>query len=182
MYFTAQEVFENLRNDLALYADDDLGFNIRKELDDNSESMIKELKKFKISAFAWAVDPNASLIIHDLQNPEFIVKFRSPHGVIKTRKIQARIHAWGFKIEFAIRLDLIFFVDTTLDFENMSRTIHLDRGIDVTLQPIAITVCGFREHAGALLMLSIPIGISGGLMMVTGGTLTPVDWDHVKEL
>lgn len=179
MFFSDDEIKRSLAEDLTSRG---LPFNIRKELDDRSASMVAELKQYKICAFAWAVDPNASIIIHDVQNPFFVVKFKNAEGQIKTRKIQAHISSWGLRFEIALRCNLIFFIDTDLDFENMGYTVRLGRGIDLGLAGgigTGLTVAGFDRHAGAMVMLSCVIGVSAGMMMVTGGRLDPIEDQYI---
>jgi hypothetical protein len=89
-----------------------------------------QLKKFKISGCAFAVDPNVGLIF-DNQNPEFNVKYVDDEGNIKSKKYQLSMDMVGIKMEADFRFDFIFFTNTDFNFYHGNKKIELGSGVEV---------------------------------------------------
>jgi hypothetical protein len=158
-----------------------------KTSDDAKEDVIKlqvmhaaivdELKKYKVTGFSFAVDPNWALIM-ETQNPAFDVVFKDAAGNAKIRRFQAEINTIGLKLELSIKLDLIFFVNTDLNFYESTETIKLGTGIDANIACLAglgVTFVPFLNKKGGMAIIGMPLLFAfPSLSVVTGGTLTPV--------
>lgn len=141
----------------------------------------KRLRSYNVSGVAFACDPNAALI-GDTQNPSFTALFKDQNGNVKTRIFDALITSYGLKIAFSINLNFIFFTGD-INFEDSSKVLELGTGIDISgsiLRPISPYLPGllflyapFINAPGGIVMAGIPLGICGGLSIVTSGTLTP---------
>lgn len=167
-----------------------------KSLLDARQALITRLKNFKVTGFAWAIDPNGAFF-WDTQDPVFDLVFKNAAGEIKTKKIQACIESIGLKIEFAVNINFIFFLNTDdLSCFETNEPIELGKGgelgiawspinihytvknKDQTLSPMKITATytSFKELTGGMLMISIGFGLVGtSISIVTGGTLTSVN-------
>lgn len=141
----------------------------------------RKLSKYNVSGVAFACDPNVALI-GDTQNPSFTAIFKDQQGNIKSRIFDALITSYGLKIAFSINLNFIFFTGN-VNFEESNKVLELGTGIDISgsfLRPISEYLPGllflyapFKNAPGGIVMAGIPLGIAGGLSVVTGGTLTP---------
>jgi hypothetical protein len=142
----------------------------------------KELSSYKVSGFAFACDPNLGLI-WNTQNPNFTAVFKDNEGNVKIRNYDASIESVGLKYALSYNLNFIFFTGD-LNFENSNKILELGTGIDVSLTTLfpplmALPVSVFTLYApftnapGGILMIGIPLGFTGGLSLVTGGTLIP---------
>lgn len=89
-----------------------------------------QLRDFRVTGIATCMDPNFAFF-YDNQNPCFNVTFKNSAGEIKTRGYQADITSWGLKLEFDIKLNIIMFVNTNLNFEESNQELHLGTGIDL---------------------------------------------------
>jgi len=121
-----------------------------------TESVAKKLSEYKITGFATTFDPNFAFFF-DCQDPEFDVIYKNNKGDIKTRKYKAEINSIGLKFELAVKLDLIFFVDTDLNFYNSNEKIELSMGIDTINCFFDMTIIKFKKHSGYMVILGIPI-------------------------
>ncbi len=101
-----------------------------KALQAIESSLIKRLKSYRVSGFAWAVAPNIALGMNN-QDPIFTVTYCNEKGEIKTRTYQASIDLIGINIEVSCRLSLIFFTNTDANFYNTNQPIELGKGIEV---------------------------------------------------
>lgn len=168
-------------------------------LDGMKKDLLKDLESFKISGYSWAVDPNLAFFL-ETQNPVFDITFLDEQGNTKSRKYELNIHSLGFKIEASIKIDLILFVGTDLNFYSSNKELTLGTGIDVNVplattlagmfgitselltlplyliaDPLSITYAPFTNAAGGILILGRPfIFALPSLSIVTGGTLKPV--------
>jgi hypothetical protein len=142
----------------------------------------KELSSYKVSGFAFACDPNLGLI-WNTQNPNFTAVFKDNEGNVKIRNYDASIESVGLKYALSYNLNFIFFTGD-LNFENSNKILELGTGIDVSLTTLfpplmALPVSVFTLYApftnapGGIFMVGIPLGFTGGLSLVTGGTLIP---------
>ncbi len=157
------------------------------------EALIKRLRNFKVSGFAWAVDPNGAFFV-DTQDPAFDMVFKNAAGEIKTRRIQADIRSIGIKIELAINLNFIFFIGDDLNFLDADEKIEL--GVGGEFSPSSIARSVYASHAirqfgqreigmqelrtrNIVLNVTAPLGLSilyapfkkykGGMLMLTLG-------------
>lgn len=112
-----------------------LSFENRKALVSAQEALEKCLGQYKITGYAFTVDPNGAFFV-DEQDPSFDVYFQAPgSNVLKKRRYNASINSVGLKIQFAIKLNVIFFTDTAFDFYNSNKEIELGTGIDLVISP-----------------------------------------------
>ena len=143
---------------------------------DMQNFLINKLRKYHVSGVSFAVDPNLALFIES-QNPAFSVVYKDSEGNIKTRSYQAEINTVGFKAEASIKLDLIFFTGTGVNFYDSNKVITLGTGIDANLSVafgIGITYAPFTNIPGGIVIVSLPILFAfPSLSVVTGGSLTP---------
>jgi hypothetical protein len=155
-------------------------------------ALIKRLHDFKVTGFAFAVDPNGAFCV-DTQDPKFDMVFKNSAGEIKTRRFRANIKSIGLKIQLSINLNFIFFINTDLDYSTATEPIDLGVGGEVAMggllamilpksvgyllscaAGINLTYAPFRKRSGGMLMASLCLGLPGGsLSVVTGGSLTP---------
>lgn len=165
---------------------DQYGANIPQAAQTSLRSVLgflsKELSNYKVSGFAFACDPNLGLI-WNTQNPNFTAVFKDNEGNVKIRNYDASIESVGLKYALSYNLNFIFFTGD-LNFENSNKILELGTGIDVSLTTLlpplmALPVSVFTLYApftnapGGILMIGIPLGFTGGLSLVTGGTLIP---------
>ncbi len=137
----------------------------------------KKMSTYNISGVAFAFDPNVGLL-NDNQNPRFTAVFKNSQGAIKKRTFDCRINSVGLKVALGINFAFIFFTGD-IDFENSNQVLKLGTGIDISTAFIPIPLSLLALHApftnapGGLTMIGGSLGVSMGLSMVTGGTLTP---------
>ena len=142
-------------------------------------TLISLLRKFKVSGYSFCIDPNFAFI-WDNQNPQFNVFYKNDNGDIKQRSYQASINSIGFKFEFAIKLNLIFFLNTDFNFYDSNKVIEFDYGIDLgigaTCFGLCLTYAPFKNMPGGFLMIGYPLLFFtiNPLSFVTSGTLTPI--------
>ena len=99
-------------------------------------------------------------------------------GEAKTKTFEASIQSYGFKLELSIRIDCIFFTSPDFSFFDSDKRIELGTGIDLTFASaggLGLVYAPFLNAPGGILILSLPIGIGGGISLVTGGYLQPMD-------
>lgn len=96
----------------------------------DKEALSTALRDFRVTGVAFCVDPNFAFI-YDNQNPDFVVTFKNSKNEIKTRRYQADITSWGLKFEFDIKLNLVMFVNTDINFEDSNKELQLGTGIDL---------------------------------------------------
>ncbi|MBY0353817.1 hypothetical protein K2W90_05635 [Candidatus Babeliales bacterium] len=147
-----------------------------QELEKAQEVLLTKLRSYKVTGFSFCIDPNFAFFV-ETQNPEFTVQYKNQSGEIKMRNYQAKINTIGFKIEASIKLDLILFVNTDMNFYDSNKAIIIGNGIDANLSlglGVGITYASFANMAGGMLILSIPLLLAGpSLSYVSGGSLTP---------
>jgi hypothetical protein len=137
----------------------------------------KRLSKYNISGVAFAFDPNAGFL-NDNQNPRFTAVFKDAQGKIKKRTFDCLINSVGLKIALGFNFAFIFFTGD-IDFENSNQILKLGTGIDISsaLLPVPFSLLAlhapFKNAPGGITMIGGSLGLSMGLSMVTGGTLTP---------
>lgn len=137
----------------------------------------KRLSKYNISGVAFAFDPNAGFL-NDNQNPRFTTVFKDVQGKIKKRTFDCLINSVGLKFALGFNFVLIFFTGD-MDFENSNQVLKLGTGIDMSfsLFPLPISLLAlhapFKNAPGGITMIGGSLGLSAGISMVTGGTLTP---------
>lgn len=173
--FSEEEILSFISSALAIGS-----FNgIQQERDflaNTKSALMEQLRAYKVSGVCFDIDPNLAFII-ETQNPDLCVKYCDSNGNVKTRRYRARINTLGFKFEASIKLDLIFFTDTNLNFYDSDKTIEIGTGIDMNLSfagGIALTYAPFINAPGGLIIISIPLFFAfPSLSVVTGGTLTP---------
>jgi hypothetical protein len=198
--FTEEELIAAM--DMVLESfDNKLTAEMKQSLEAAMEALAKRLSKFKITGFAYAVDPNGAFIV-DTQDPAFDVVFKNSAGEIKTQRFQADIESIGLKLQFSLNINLIFFIGMDLNYLNAHEKIELGYGGEVSTGWILFLINMFwQNHAarrylllspwvanvmftyapckrlkGSLLLVSLCLGFAGdSLSVVTGGSLTPVE-------
>ncbi|MBS1988264.1 hypothetical protein JST56_04690 [Candidatus Dependentiae bacterium] len=139
----------------------------------------KRLSKYNISGVAFAFDPNAGFL-NDNQNPRFTAVFKDAQGKIKKRTFDCLINSVGLKIALGFNFVFIFFTGD-IDFENSNQVLKLGTGVDISTSILPILLpfsllalhAPFKNAPGGITMIGGSLGLSMGLSMVTGGTLTP---------
>jgi hypothetical protein len=147
--------------------------------DKTADSITEKLKQYKVSGFSVGGDFNFAFFL-DRQNPEFDFTFKNHQNDIKTRRYRLNFTSLGFRMQLAYNLNLIFLVNTLLDFYNGQSTIPLGMGVILDISSgvpgITVSYMGFEKVGGGALMVSIPIGAtSPGISFITGGTLSPIE-------
>jgi hypothetical protein len=173
-----QEEYLNYIND----AIKQVAGNTEKQIDlENLQSMqkylIEKLKGYKVTGVSVGFDPNFAFI-WDRRNPSFNIRFTGDNGEIKTRRYDVSIDSIGFKFEFNIRFEIIFFVDTDLNFYDFENKILLGEGVEVGIPALAFgpsfTYVPFLNNPGGMCIFSFGCGPSVNLLSkVTGGSITP---------
>lgn len=136
---------------------------------------MEDLTKYKAASIYFTTDPNAGLI-YDKQNPQIEVLYKNPNGDIKTRKYNGLIKLIGLKVDFSIRINFIYFINTDFNYSNSDKTIILGKGLEITLGSlIVITYAKFENLPGGILIGGIAVGPCITLSLVLGGSLTPID-------
>lgn len=179
--------------------------DLRETLDSSMFALAKRLSKFKITGFAYALDPNGAFFV-DTQDPAFTVFFKNQNGEIKTMRLQADIESIGFKVQFSLNINFIFFVGADFNYIDAHEKINLGVGGEMSLSVIPaiiyffvrsyelrrrlvsylgasnfadllFTYVPFKKIKGGMLLTSLCLGITsaGSLSVVTGGSLTPVE-------
>lgn len=149
----------------------------RAEVAKIKADLIKALRQFKVTGCAFAADPNLAFLYNN-QNPTFTMMYSNPKGELKTRTFETSIKSLGLKFELSIRLDCILFIGEHLNFLDTDKRIELGAGIDISLDigsGIGFVYVPFLNAPGGILILSLPIGIGGGISLVTGGYLQPIN-------
>ncbi len=143
--------------------------NIKNEI-------IDYLRSFKVTSYSFEIDPNIAFIL-DHQTPSFTVYYENGKGQVKRRKYDAKIWSIGLKAEFAIRVEIIKIISSGFNYYDSNKEIHLSKGIEFSLATgpgLNFLCCGFEDFDGGLVIAGVPLGISGGLSIVFGGSLVPV--------
>jgi len=140
-------------------------------------SLVKLLKHYTVNGFSFCMDVNGAFF-YDPQNPKFDVVFKNSTGDTKVKSFQAQINSIGLKWEFALKLNLVFFVGGNFNYLDSEKPLNLGMGIDINIATsvcgIAITYAPFINAPGGILVVGMPLGITmPALSIVTGGTLTP---------
>jgi len=125
-----------------------------KIISDSSSLLAEKLSRYKVTGVASTLDFNVALFA-DTQNPDFNVKYKNKEGDIKTRHYKSNINSIGTKLEAALKLDLIFFVNTDLDFYNSNKTIELGKGFDIIFG-LDFTYISLKNRPGGIIILGIP--------------------------
>ncbi len=140
------------------------------------QSLITTLRDYKVTGYSFAVDPNFAFLI-ETQNPAFTVYYKDQAGNVKMRDYQANINTIGLKLELSLKLDLIFFVNTDMNFFDSNKEIKFGNGIDTNLAMLfgcGVTYASFANMPGGMLILSLPLFLAApSLSLVTGGSLLP---------
>lgn len=144
--------------------------------------LVKSLKGYEISGFAFCVCPNKGFI-KDTQYPEFSVVFKNNVGDVKTKSFQGQFVGYGLKIQLAFKFDFIFFIGTDVNFFDSQEPIDLGSGFELGFAiphlPIVSLECtyvSFKKHSGGMLIFAPTFGIAGlSLSYIAGGTLIPVN-------
>lgn len=142
------------------------------------DALSKKLRDYRVTGVSCCIDPNLAFV-YDNQNPQFVMSFQNSKGEIKTRGYQASITSLGFKVECAIKIDFIMFVNTDLNFEDSSKELELGMGIDLSLGfggGLGLTYAPFINTNGGILILSILPNIIAfnPFSLVMGGSLKPL--------
>lgn len=174
--FTEEELIAAMNTILDGYSHK-LTPEIRTAVTKIQEGLITRLRNFKVTGFAFTVDPNGAFFV-DTQDPVFDMVFKNSEGEVKKKKIQALIESIGLKIEFAINLNFIFFINADFSYSDVTDTIELGIGGEIGCTPltgVTFTYAPFKKMSGGMLMISVGFGMPGGsLSIVTGGSLTPI--------
>lgn len=174
----------------------------RKTLDFAQDALEDCLSQYRVTGYAFTVDPNGAFF-SDEQNPSFEVYFQAPgSNAFKKRRYNASINSFGLKIQFAIKLNLVFFTDTAFDFYSSDNEIELGTGIDLGLSSYLVlgsmfnldwlkrsvtpqlnfTYAPFKNAQGGIVIVGLTLGFDfdfgsglgcSNLSVVTGGKLTP---------
>lgn len=140
------------------------------------QSLITTLRDYKVTGYSFAVDPNFAFFIEN-QNPAFAIYYKDQAGNVKIRDYQANINTIGLKLELSLKLDLIFFVNTDMNFFDSNKEIKFGNGIDTNLAMLfgfGVTYASFADMPGGMLILSLPLFLAApSLSLVTGGSLIP---------
>lgn len=142
--------------------------NIKNEI-------IAYLRSFKVTSCAFEIDPNIAFIL-DHQTPTFTAHYENGKGQSKHRKYDAKIWSIGFKAEFAIRVEIIAVMSNSFNYYDSNKEIRLDKGVEFSLAAgpgLNFLCCGFEDFGGGLVIAGVPLGFSGGLSIVIGGSLVP---------
>lgn len=157
----------------------------KTEVESTEESIIKRLKKFKVTGVAFAADPNFAFF-YDHQNPTFNLAFKDHHGEVRTRPYRFSISSIGFKFQFTINLNLLFFVGTNLNLYASRKKIEIGAGFSfaplffiapIPLSPLrpGFAYFPFKNLQGGMIMLTLALGSSSPeLSIITGGSITPL--------
>ncbi|QQR49442.1 hypothetical protein IPF37_01175 [bacterium] len=149
--------------------------NIQK-IQSIQQSLITKLRNYKVTGVSFAVDPNFAFFV-ETQNPEFTVQYKDQAGNVKMRSYKANINTIGLKLELSLKLDLIFFVNTDMNFFDSNKEIKFGNGIDANIAMFfgcGVTYASFANMPGGMLILSLPLFLAGpSLSLVTGGSLIP---------
>jgi hypothetical protein len=153
-----------------------LNENQIKGLTKVKDEIIDYLRSFHATSYFIEIDPNVAFIL-DHQTPSFTVYYENGKGKFKQRKYDAKIWSIGFKVEFAIRLEIIKIISGSFNYYDSNKEICLGKGIEVSFDPgvgVSVLYCGLEDFDGGMLIVGVPIGLSGALSMVIGGSLVPV--------
>ncbi|MBM3893712.1 hypothetical protein FJ365_04930 [Candidatus Dependentiae bacterium] len=147
------------------------------QLTEIRQDLLQHLKDFKVSGCCFAGDPNLAFFYNN-QNPTFTMTYVNPKGEVKSRTFESSIESWGLKIELSVRIDMIFFTGTNIDFLETDKQIQLGTGIDITFGCIGLVYVPFLNAPGGMLILSGLLGVGGGTSLVTGGYLRPISTSY----
>lgn len=158
----------------------DIIATVHQSLNDQKtkDEVSKALRDYRVTGTAFCIDPNFAFL-YDNQNPSMVMTFVNSKGEIKTRAYRASINSIGLKFEAAVKLNLVMFVNTNLNFEDSTKELYLGTGIDLSLSlglGFALTYAPFTNATGGLLILSIPFGLwsVNPLSIVINGSLKPI--------
>ncbi|MFH1461367.1 MAG: hypothetical protein ABIF12_00250 [bacterium] len=143
-------------------------------------SLINALKKFKINgtAFQTAFDANIGFI-YDNINPDIKICFKNKENKYLTKNYKSSISSIGIKLDAAFYIDLIFFIDTDINFFDSKDTIELGSGVSFNIgafSGLSFTYSSIKNAPGGILIIGIPFGLfTPGISYVMGGKLTAKD-------
>ncbi|MFA5074779.1 MAG: hypothetical protein WC436_01620 [Candidatus Babeliales bacterium] len=116
----------------------------------------KKLKKFKVTGMATTWDANLAFL-YNSQNPTFKMSYKNSEGEIKTKTYESQISSWGFKTQFDIKIDFIFFTSTDFSLYEGKKNIELGLGIDYKCPFINFTYSKFKNAPGGIVIIGLPI-------------------------
>lgn len=128
----------------------------KSDLEQIKNSIVENLKDFKVSGMAFTVDPNIALI-YDSQNPKFKLTYKNSKNEQKTRIYKSKIKSWGFKLELTFKLNFIFFTGTDFNFYDSEKEINLGYGVDISSNLVDFTYVSFLNAPGGMIIVGIPI-------------------------
>lgn len=121
-----------------------------------TDSIINNLKDFKISGMATTIDPNFAFI-YDKQNPKFNVTYKNSKGEFKNLIYKAQIKSIGWKFELTFKLNFIFFTESDFNLFDAEKEIMLGYGIDFCTNFLDFTYVSFKNAPGGIIIVSLPI-------------------------
>ncbi|MBX9831070.1 hypothetical protein K2X40_03865 [Candidatus Babeliales bacterium] len=141
-----------------------------------TNAAITKLRDYRVTGFSFCLDPNFAFFF-ERQNPSFVVYYKNSMGGVKSRVYDSAIYTFGAKIELSLKLDLVFFVGTDINFFDSNKEIVLFPGFDANLAAgggIGITCANFANMDGGLVILSIPLFLAApSFSFVLGGSIWP---------
>jgi len=127
--FSDEELLAIVQTMNTEYADS-LTEDTTKKLVNANELLATALKEYKATGSSFCIDPNGTCVVGN-QDPRFVVTFKNTAGQLKQRTFQASIDLVGINIELGIRLNLISFVGTPLNFYDSFKPIELGMGVEI---------------------------------------------------
>jgi hypothetical protein len=144
------------------------------------QSIINNLKQYKISGISFVLHPDFSLIGGSI-NINLPVIYKTETGEIKNRAFTLAMGTFGVQAGISLVGSLVFFTDGgALNFYDTNKQLTLNTGIRIGLPipviPMDLTYAPFANATGGIVMLSLGIGLGGCALAIvsSGGTLTPV--------
>jgi len=153
-----------------------------------------------LSKFSYSIGPNVGLFyVH--RTPVVTINYRDKNGTAKQKKYRASLHCYGPRAEWGVRFDTIWFTSKNCDFCESNDVIRLGMGVDIALPLLGIllsravqveetenylnsssfTYVPLLDHPGGMIILAPVFGFSGGLGIITSGTLTPMPSDDDED-
>lgn len=117
------------------------------------------------------VDPNIGFLL-DTLNPIIRMRFNAA-GASVTRVYRAHIRTVGLRFCCSIRTQAAFVFRMPFTPVFTQQPIPLGRGVDLCWG-LCLTFATFQNHAGFVLLVGVPVGLSVGASLVRGGTLVPL--------
>ncbi|MCF7799823.1 hypothetical protein K9L05_02220 [Candidatus Babeliales bacterium] len=162
-----------------------LTININKDVIKKAKKEIKEkLKKFKITGMATTWDANLALI-YNSQNPTFTMSYKNSDGKIKTKKYESAIQSLGYKFQFDIKIDFIFFTNNDFSLYEGKKNIELGLGIDYKCPFINFTYSKFKTAPGGIVIIGLPIWWllrAAGNTISTGNPFPPIKFTFERYM